>query len=114
MTTTMKSPGIHPLTNHLLLDVTPREQTTAAGIVLPTAVQGANTRMEAVVVGRGPDCTLPALDCGTHVYVGKYASGELMREGRNYRMALETEIIATLDNVSVSLPEARTTPLATI
>lgn len=110
----MKPPGIHPLTNHLLLDVTPQEQTTAAGIVLPTAVQGASTRMEGVVVARGPECKLAALDCGTQVYVGRYASGELMREGRSYRLALETEIIATLDNVSISLPEPRTTPLTTL
>jgi hypothetical protein len=46
--------------------------------------------------------------------VGRYASGELMREGRNYRLALETEIIATLDNVSISLPEPRTTPHTTL
>jgi co-chaperonin GroES (HSP10) len=111
----MKPPGIHPLKNHLLLDVTPQEQTTAAGIVLPTAVQGASTRMEAVIVARGPECQCASLDCGTQVYVGRYASSELMREGRSYRLALETEIIATLDNVSISLPETRTTtPLTTL
>lgn len=110
----MKPPGIHPLNNHLLLDVTPQEQTTAAGIVLPTAVQGASTRMEAVVVARGPLCACAALDCGTQVYVGRYASSELMRGGRSYRLALETDIIATLDGVSISLPETRTTPLTTL
>jgi co-chaperonin GroES (HSP10) len=110
----MHPPGIHPLTTHLLLDVTPQEQTTAAGIVLPTAVQGASTRMEAVIVGRGPDCTRPQLTCGTQVYVGRYASSELMRGGRSYRLAQEADIIATLDSLSVSLPEARTTPLTTL
>ncbi len=110
----MKPPGIHPLKNHLLLDVTPQEQTTAAGIVLPTAVQGASTRMEAVVVARGPECTCAALDCGTQVYVGRYSSGELLRSGRSYRLALETDIIATLDNVSISLPETRIPSLNTL
>lgn len=108
----MNPPGIHPLGTHLLLDVTPQEQTTAAGIVLPTAVQGASTRMEAVVVGRGPDCMRTGLDCGTQVYVGRYASGELTRSGRIYRLALEADIIATLDSVSASMPEARVKPLA--
>jgi len=107
----MNSPGIHPLTNHLLLDVTPQEQTTAAGIVLPTAVQGASTRMEAVIVGRGPDCTRPQLTCGTQVYVGRYASSELMRGGRSYRLALETDIIATLDVVGASLPPPTVMPI---
>lgn len=106
----MIPPGIHPLTTHLLLDVTPQEQTTAAGIVLPVAVQGASTRMEAVVVGRGPGCTRPELACGTQVYVGRYASSELMRGGRTYRLAQEADIIATLDSLSSSLAETRTTP----
>ncbi|OYW75671.1 MAG: hypothetical protein B7Z37_12330 [Verrucomicrobia bacterium 12-59-8] len=110
----MKPPGIHPLTNHLLIDVTPQEQTTAAGIVLPTAVQGASTRMEGFVVAVGPECECWSLDCGTQVYVGRYASGELMRSGRIYRLALETDIIATLDNVSISLSETRTKPLTTL
>ncbi len=107
----MKPPGIHPLNNHLLLDVTPQEQTTAAGIVLPTSAQGAATRMEAIVVARGPDCTQAALDCGTQVYVGRYASSELLRGGRSYRLALETDIIATLDSGGISFSETRTTSL---
>ncbi|WP_395746565.1 hypothetical protein [Prosthecobacter sp.] len=110
----MKPPGIHPLNNYLLLDVTPQEQTTAAGIVLPTGVQGAGTRMEAVVVARGPECRRAELGCGTQVYVGRYASGELTRGGRLYRLALETDIIATLDSMTLSLAEPRTTPLTTL
>jgi|GEM_PF-3521487 len=109
----MNPPGIHPLSSHLLLDVTPQEQTTAAGIVLPTAVQGASTRMEAVIVGRGPGCSRAPLTCGTQVYVGRYASGELTRGGRTYRLAQEDDIIATLDSLSTSLAEPRTTPLTT-
>ncbi|MDB6006868.1 MAG: hypothetical protein JWR15_3855 [Prosthecobacter sp.] len=93
----MNSPGIHPLTNHLLLDVTPQEQTTAAGIVLPTAVQGANTRMEAVIAARGPDCTRADLVCGTRVLVSRYSSSELSRAERSYKLALETDVIAILD-----------------
>jgi co-chaperonin GroES (HSP10) len=109
----MHPPGIHPLASHLLLDVTPQEQTTAAGIVLPTAVQGASTRMEAIVVGRGPGCTRSQLTCGTQVYVGRYASGELTRGGRTYRLAQEDDIIATLDSLSASMAEPRITPLTT-
>ena len=106
----MNESGIHPLKDYLLLDVTPKEQTTAAGIVLPTAVQGANTRMEAVVVDRGPECVIP-IEEGTQVYVGRYASGEIVRHGRNYRLALETDIIAKLDDVAPSMPAPVVTPI---
>ena len=40
-------------------------------------------------------------------------SGELTRGGRTYRLAQEDDIIATLDSLSASLPEPRTTPLTT-
>lgn len=108
----MKPHGIHPLKNHLLLDVTPQEQTTAAGIVLPVSAQGAATRMEAVVVARGPECACTELDCGTQVYVGRYASSELLREGRRYRLALETDIIATLSSLSETPAETGTQTLS--
>jgi co-chaperonin GroES (HSP10) len=110
----MNPPGIHPLNNYLLLDVTPQEQTTAAGIVLPTAVQGASTRMEAVIAARGPDCTRAGLVCGTRVYVSRYSSSDLPRGERSYKLALETDIIATLDEAAVTLPERRITPPPTL
>lgn len=109
MTPTTTTPGIKPLKNYLLLDVTPQEQKTAAGIVLPTAVQGASTRMEAVVTERGPDCQSDLMP-GTQVYVGRYASGELIRAERTYKLALETEIIATLDAIAPAMPDARMDP----
>lgn len=104
MTTTMQNPGIRPLGRYLLVNVTPREQKTAAGIVLPVAVQGANTRMEAVVVDRGPECE-SSIEPGTSVYLATYKSGEIVRGGITYRLALETDVIATLEDVSVSMPE---------
>ncbi|WP_395752548.1 co-chaperone GroES family protein [Prosthecobacter sp.] len=93
----MNTPKIHPLSNHLLLDVTPQEQTTAAGIVLPTAVQGASTRMEGTIVARGPDCARTDLSAGTRVYVSRYASGDLPRGERSYKLAVEADVIAILD-----------------
>lgn len=110
----MNPSGIQPLGSYLLLDVTPQEQTTAAGIVLPTAVQGPNTRMEAVIAARGPDCTRADLPCGTRVYVSRYASSELPRGERSYKLALETDIIATLSEITVTLAEARITPIPTL
>lgn len=97
--------GIEPTGKHLLLDVTPKEQKTAAGIVLPTAVQGASTRMEALVVSKGEDCSL-AYNPGQKVLMSKYQGGEIVRNGISYKIGLETDVIAVLDDVSASMPDA--------
>ncbi|WP_395740620.1 co-chaperone GroES family protein [Prosthecobacter sp.] len=93
----MHTPGIHPLSNHLLLDVTPQEQTTTAGIVLPTAVQGAVTRMEGTIVSCGPTVSLNDLSAGQRVLVSRYTSGEVPRDGRIYKLAQQADVIAILD-----------------
>lgn len=105
------NPGIHPLGNTLLLEVTPREKTLASGIVLPTAVQGADTRMEAVIVERGPDCVKDNLKVGTCVFVGKYASNDIPRGERRFRLAHETDIIALLDEVNATFAPPVITPI---
>ena len=81
----------------LLLDVTPREMTTPAGIHLPVAVQPADTRMEATIVSRGPECAHTEMAVGRRVYVGKYSSGEISRGERRYKLAAETEVLAILE-----------------
>lgn len=96
------NPGIHPLGKTLLLEVTPREKTLSSGIVLPTAVQGADTRMEAVIVERGPECEKDNLQVGTCVFVGKYASNDIPRGERRFRLANENEILAVLDEVNAT------------
>lgn len=96
--------GIEPVGKQLLLDVTPKDHTTAAGIVLPTSVQGANTRMEGVVIAGGPYCAL-GFQPGVTVYVTKYMSSEILRGDKKYKLANEDDVIATLDTVSVSMPD---------
>lgn len=110
----MNSPGIHPFHHYLLIDVTPQEQTTAAGIVLPTAVQGASTRMEGTIVACGPRVSMAELTSGTRVCVSRYSSSEIQRAGRSYKLAAETDVIAALDQLSASMPEPRVSPLPTL
>lgn len=88
--------GIEPLGSTLVLDCTPVEVRTAGGIVLTPAVQGADTRMEATIVARGPECSRTELAVGRRVFVGKYASNEILRGDRKYRLAEEAAILALL------------------
>lgn len=97
MTTTHKATdSITPLGRHLLLDCTPVEVRTAGGLVLTPAVQGADTRMEATIVAIGPECEHPKLTPGQRVLVGRYASNDLTRGDRKFRLAEETAILALL------------------
>lgn len=92
----MNDHGIEPLGNILLLDCTPVEVRTAGGLVLTPAVQGADTRMEATIAARGPECVRSELAVGRRVFVGKYASNDLVRGERKYRLANEADILALL------------------
>jgi chaperonin GroES len=103
--------GIRPLGDTLLIDITPAEQRTAAGIVLPTAVQGASTNFEGTIVELGPQCERAELQPGTKVYVGKYCSNDLIRGERRYRLAPEHEIVAVLEDIAPSMPEPVVTPI---
>jgi co-chaperonin GroES (HSP10) len=91
------SPGITPLYDHLLLDVTPEDKPTSGGIILPDQAKDTATRMEGVVVARGPECKHEQLTPGVRVLAGKYASNDIVRAGRKYRLAKETEILAILE-----------------
>lgn len=107
----MNNTGINPLQNLVLLDITPKEKQLPSGLVLPTAVQGADTKREAVIIAKGPDCTRADLAEGMSVYVGNYSSNDIPRGERKYRLALEKDILAALDEVGPAMPEAVVTPI---
>lgn len=110
-TETPANPGIHPLNNVLLLEVTPKEKRTEAGIVLPLAAQGATTRMEAVIVECGPDCKREDLKPGVMVYVGRFSCNDIQRGAKTYKLALETDILAILDDVAPTFGEPLVDPI---
>lgn len=93
----MTKPRIQPLGSIVVLNVTPQDKSTSAGIYLPVAVQGAETRMEATIVATGPDCKRTDIEVGSRVYVGKFCSGEILRDGLAYKLAQEGDIFAILD-----------------
>lgn len=107
----MNNTGIRPFKDLVLLDITPKEKQLPSGLVLPTAVQGADTKREAVIIAKGPDCTRADLAEGMSVYVGNYSSNDIPRGERKYRLALEKDILAALDEVGPAMPEAVVTPI---
>lgn len=107
----MNNTGINPLQNLVLLDITPKEKVLPSGIVLTQAVQGADTKKEAVIIAKGPECTRADLKEGMSVYVGNYSSNDIPRGERKYRLALEKDILAALDDVAPSMPEPVVTPI---
>jgi co-chaperonin GroES (HSP10) len=103
----MNTIGISPLGKHLLVDITPKEQVTAAGIVLPTAVQGAASHTDGVVVDRGEDCTDSRFQPGAAIYVVKWACPAIPKGGRSYRLVLESDVLALLDSTPAVMPDPK-------
>lgn len=104
------TPPINPLGSIVVLNVTPQDKQTSAGIYLPVAVQGAETRMEATIVATGPDCKRTDIAVGARVYVGKFCSGEIRRDELAYKLADEKDIFAILDEEKAGETSAEAQP----
>lgn len=88
--------NITPITDHILLDVTPQDKTTDGGIVIPVALQGPQKR-QGVIVSIGPDVKNPAIEVGKTLLVFKYRSEDIPSGDRKLRLAFEEDAIAIID-----------------
>lgn len=88
--------NISPITNHILLDITPQDKTTDGGIVIPVALQGPQKR-QGVIVAVGPDVKNAAIEVGKTLLVAKHRSEDIRIDERTYRLAFEDDAIAIID-----------------
>jgi co-chaperonin GroES (HSP10) len=88
--------NILPITNHILLDITPADKTTDGGIVIPVALQGPQRR-QGVIAAIGPDVKNPVIEVGKTLLVAKHRSEDIPSNGRIYRLALEEDAIAIIE-----------------
>lgn len=92
----MSSFPIQPLADLLVFDITPADITTPGGIIIAEAFAGPATRMEGVIVAAGPTVDTVTFESGKRALVGKWASNELERNGRKYRLARAPDVLALL------------------
>tara|TARA_B100000767_G_scaffold245001_1_gene243625 strand:- start:125 stop:400 length:276 start_codon:yes stop_codon:yes gene_type:complete len=88
------SVNIRPLSDRVLIEPAPAEETTASGIIIPDTAQEKPQRGIVVAVGPGKPDEPTTVKVGDSVLYGKYSGSDLQVEGRDYMIMRESDILA--------------------
>jgi chaperonin GroES len=88
------SVNIRPLSDRVLIEPAPAEETTASGIIIPDTAQEKPQRGVVVAVGPGKPDEPTTVKVGDAVLYGKYSGTDLQVEGKDYMIMRESDILA--------------------
>ena len=88
------SVNIRPLSDRVLIEPAPAEETTASGIIIPDTAQEKPQRGVVVAVGPGKPDEPTTVKVGDAVLYGKYSGTDLQVEGKDYMITRESDILA--------------------
>ncbi len=94
--------ALHPIDDHLVVEIEAAEERTVGGIVLPETAKEKPQRGKVIAVGNGKLLEngerLPLLvKVGDRVLFGKYAGTEVKYEGVEYKILRENDILAKIE-----------------
>lgn len=87
---------LKPLADHVLIQPTPAEETTLAGIIIPDSAKEKPLRGTVLAVGNGTKDEEMVLKEGDNVLYGKYAGTEIELDGEKYLIMRQTDVLAIL------------------
>ena len=88
--------NIKPLADRVLIEPTPAEETTLAGIIIPDSAKEKPLKGKVLAVGNGTKDEPMQLSVGDEVLYGKYAGTEIEFEGKKYLMMRQSDILAII------------------
>ena len=88
--------NIKPLADRVLIEPTPAEETTLAGIIIPDSAKEKPLKGKVLAVGNGTKDEPMKLSVGDEVLYGKYAGTEIELEGEKYLMMRQSDVLAVL------------------
>ena len=86
--------NIKPLADRVLIEPTPAEETTLAGIIIPDSAKEKPLKGTVLAVGNGTKDEEMILKEGDTVLYGKYAGTEIEYEGTKYLMMRQSDVLA--------------------
>lgn len=93
--------NIKPINDRVLIEETYEDNVTAAGIIIPDAAVEKPTMGIVKFVGKGGMVAGAFRDTqlkpGDKVLFGKYAGNEIKLEGKSYRMLIEEDVFAIVN-----------------
>ena len=87
---------LKPLADRVLIQPTPAEETTLAGIIIPDSAKEKPLRGTVLAVGNGTKDEEMVLKEGDNVLYGKYAGTEIELDGGKYLIMRQTDVLAIL------------------
>lgn len=87
---------LKPLADRVLIQPTPAEETTLAGIIIPDSAKEKPLRGTVLAVGNGTKDEEMVLTEGDNVLYGKYAGTEIELDGEKYLIMRQTDVLAIL------------------
>ena len=90
--------NIKPLADRVLIQPTPAEEVTMAGIIIPDSAKEKPLKGEVLAVGNGTKDEELVLKAGDKVLYGKYAGTEIELAGEKYLIMRQSDVLAVIND----------------
>ena len=90
----MSKVNIKPLADRVIVEVSPAEEKTASGLIIPDTAKEKPQKGIVVAVGTGKKDEPMTVKVGDTVLYGKYAGTEVSVDGQEYLIMRESDIFA--------------------
>jgi chaperonin GroES len=90
----MSKVNIKPLADRVIVEVSPAEEKTASGLIIPDTAKEKPQKGIVVAVGTGKKDEPMTVKVGDTVLYGKYAGTEVSVDGHEYLIMRESDIFA--------------------
>jgi len=90
--------NIKPLADRVLIQPTPAEEVTMAGIIIPDSANEKPLKGEVLAVGNGTKDEEMVLKAGDKVLYGKYAGTEIELAGEKYLIMRQSDVLAVIND----------------
>ncbi len=88
--------SIKPLADRVIVEVSPAEEKTASGIIIPDTAKEKPQQGLVVAVGGGKKDEPMTVKVGDKILYGKYAGTEIQHDGKEYLIMRESDIFAVV------------------
>ncbi|MDE6041757.1 MAG: co-chaperone GroES [Muribaculaceae bacterium] len=88
---------LKPLADRVLIQPTPAEEVTMAGIIIPDSAKEKPLRGTVIAVGNGTKDEEMVLKAGDQVLYGKYAGTEIENDGEKVLIMRQNEVLAVIE-----------------
>ena len=88
---------LNPLADRVLIQPTPAEETTLAGIIIPDSAKEKPLKGTVVAAGNGTKDDAMVLKEGDKVLYGKYSGTEIELDGEKYLIMRQSDVLGVFE-----------------